>query len=179
MKPTYGLVSRYGLIAFASSLDQIGPITRNVEDSALLLEAISGHDPKDSTSLDIPVKKYNIKKGVKGLRIGVPKEYFMEGLDPEIENNVRTVLKKLENEGAVIVDVSLPHSDYAVPTYYIVATAEASSNLERFDGVKYAVSPMEWSIYGNMKEEDVRAIYRYLRTIKPISNKPPANIPSQ
>ena len=137
LKPTYGLVSRYGLIAFASSLDQIGPITRNVEDSALLLEAISGHDPKDSTSLDIPVKKYNIKKGVKGLRIGVPKEYFMEGLDPEIENNVRTVLKKLENEGAVIVDVSLPHSDYAVPTYYIVATAEASSNLERFDGVKY------------------------------------------
>lgn len=137
MKPTYGLVSRYGLIAFASSLDQIGPITRTVEDNTMLLKAISGFDPLDSTSLDLKPSDYKLDKSVRGLRIGVPKEYFMEGMDPEVEQNFRDLLKKLSDNGAKIVDISLPHSDYAVPTYYIIATAEASSNLERFDGVKY------------------------------------------
>lgn len=137
MKPTYGLVSRYGLVAFASSLDQIGPITRNVEDNALLLSAIAGYDNKDSTSLDLPVKKYNIKKDSKNLKIGIPKEYFISGMDKEVEENIHCVIEKLEKNGDVIVEISLPHTDYAVPAYYIVATAEASSNLERFDGVKY------------------------------------------
>jgi aspartyl-tRNA(Asn)/glutamyl-tRNA(Gln) amidotransferase subunit A len=137
MKPTYGLVSRYGLVAFASSLDQIGPITRDTEDCALMLSAMSGHDPLDSTSLDRAPENYVLKGDVKNKRIGVPKEFFMSGLDPEIESNIKNTLKKLESAGAKIVEVSLPHSQYAVPTYYIVATAEASSNLERFDGVKY------------------------------------------
>jgi aspartyl-tRNA(Asn)/glutamyl-tRNA(Gln) amidotransferase subunit A len=137
LKPTYGLVSRYGLVAFASSLDQIGPITRTVEDSALLLSAISGHDRLDSTSLSIPPKKYALKEGLKDVRLGVPKEYFISGMDQEVKDNINATLKKCEEAGAKIVEVSLPHSSYAVPTYYIVATAEASSNLERFDGVKY------------------------------------------
>jgi aspartyl-tRNA(Asn)/glutamyl-tRNA(Gln) amidotransferase subunit A len=139
MKPTYGLVSRYGLVAFASSLDQIGPITRSVEDCALLLGSLTGHDERDSTSLDIPAKDYKIKPDVKGLRIGIPQEYFIEGMDPEVRKNVEDTCGRLEKLGAKIVDISLPHSDYAVPAYYIVATAEASSNLERFDGVKYGL----------------------------------------
>lgn len=137
MKPTYGLVSRYGLVAFASSLDQIGPITRNTEDCALLLTAMCGHDPLDSTSLDRKPEKYELKGDVKNKRIGVPREFFTSGLDKEIEGNIRSTLKKLESAGARIEEISLPNSPYAVPTYYIVATAEASSNLERFDGVKY------------------------------------------
>ncbi len=137
LKPTYGLVSRYGLVAFASSLDQIGPITRTVQDAALLLSAMSGHDPRDSTSLEIPQKKYELTGSLKGKKIGVPREFFGSGLDPEIESSVRKVLEKMEANGARIEDVSLPHSAYAVPTYYIVATAEASSNLERYDGIKY------------------------------------------
>ena len=139
MKPTYGRVSRYGLIAFASSLDQIGPFAHSVEDCARLLEVISGHDPKDSTSVDLPVPAYSktVNDPVKELRIGVPKEFFTDGLDAEVEQAVRTALKEYEKHGATIVDVSLPHSPYALAAYYIVAPAEASSNLARYEGMHY------------------------------------------
>lgn len=139
LKPTYGRVSRYGLVAFASSLDQIGPITKNVTDSAIMLNAISGHDRFDSTSAPVDVPDYAKALGqdIKGLKIGIPKEYFIEGMDREIEDSVRTAIKKLESLGAEIVEVSLPHSEYAVAAYYIIATSEASSNLARYDGVKY------------------------------------------
>jgi aspartyl-tRNA(Asn)/glutamyl-tRNA(Gln) amidotransferase subunit A len=139
MKPTYGRVSRFGLVAFASSLDQIGPITRDVTDCAILLEAISGHDPRDSTSADIPVPAYtdSLKEGLKGVTVGVPSEYFVEGLDPDVEKVIRKGLEYLEQQGASIKGVSLPHTQYAVATYYIIAPAEASSNLSRYDGVKY------------------------------------------
>jgi aspartyl-tRNA(Asn)/glutamyl-tRNA(Gln) amidotransferase subunit A len=139
MKPTYGRVSRYGLVAFASSLDQIGPITKNVRDSAILLNIISGHDPLDSTSapLEAPDFTAAIGKDIKGMKIGVPKEYFIEGMDPEVEGAVREAVRKLESMGAVAVEVSLPHTGYAVAAYYILATSEASSNLARYDGVKY------------------------------------------
>lgn len=148
MKPTYGLVSRYGLVAFASSLDQIGPITRTTEDCAMILSAISGHDPLDATSLEKTAEKYNITDNVKNKKIGIPKEYFQTGIDKEVEQNVRDTIKKLEQAGAVIEEVSLPHSQYAVPTYYIVATAEASSNLERYDGVKYGFRADSKSLSG-------------------------------
>jgi aspartyl-tRNA(Asn)/glutamyl-tRNA(Gln) amidotransferase subunit A len=139
LKPTYGRVSRYGLVAFASSLDQIGPITKNVRDAALLLNIISGKDMKDSTSAPIDVPDFTAGLGQKitGLRIGIPKEYFIEGMDPEVETLVRAAIKQLETLGAVPVEVSLPHSGYAVATYYLLATSEASSNLARYDGVKY------------------------------------------
>jgi len=139
LKPTYGRVSRYGLIAFASSLDQIGPITKDVEDSALLMNIISGHDPLDSTSLNIPVPDYtrSLVNDIKGIKIGIPKEYFIEGLDNEVKNTIDEALNKLRSLGAEVKPVSLPHTEYAVPVYYIVATAEASSNLARFDGVQY------------------------------------------
>jgi aspartyl-tRNA(Asn)/glutamyl-tRNA(Gln) amidotransferase subunit A len=139
LKPTYGRVSRYGLVAFASSLDQIGPITKDVKDTALLLNVIAGHDPKDSTSANVPAPDFTkaLKKEVKGLKIGLPKEYFIEGMDPEVEKAIRGAVKTLEGLGAKVVEVSLPHSDYAVATYYILATSEASSNLARYDGVKY------------------------------------------
>jgi aspartyl-tRNA(Asn)/glutamyl-tRNA(Gln) amidotransferase subunit A len=139
LKPTYGRVSRYGLIAFASSLDQIGPITKDVEDAALLLGAIAGYDEMDSTSVNLPVPDYAklLTKDIKGLRIGVPKEYFIEGLDKEVEKTVRDAIALLRSLGAEVKDISLPHTEYAVGTYYIVATAEASSNLARFDGVQY------------------------------------------
>lgn len=139
MKPTYGRVSRYGLVAFASSLDQIGPITKNVADCALLLDIICGRDPLDSTSapIDVPDFKAAIGREIKGLRVGVPREYFIEGMDPEVEEAVRLAIKKFESLGAVPVDVSLPHAAYAVATYYVLATSEASSNLARYDGVKY------------------------------------------
>jgi len=139
MKPTYGRVSRYGLIAFASSLDQIGPVTLTVADAALLLGVIAGHDERDSTSVDTPVPDYygNLKQDIKGLKIGVPKEYFGVGLDPEVEAAVRLGCRQLADAGAQFADVSLPHTDYAVATYYLLATAEASSNLARYDGVKY------------------------------------------
>jgi aspartyl-tRNA(Asn)/glutamyl-tRNA(Gln) amidotransferase subunit A len=141
LKPTYGRVSRYGLIAFASSLDQIGPITKDVEDAALLLGVISGYDEMDSTSVDIPVPDYSrsLVKDVKGLRIGVPKEYFVKGLDREVELAVKESINVLKALGASIVDISLPHTDYAVSTYYIIGPAEASSNLARFDGVQYGL----------------------------------------
>ncbi|MCX5712202.1 MAG: Asp-tRNA(Asn)/Glu-tRNA(Gln) amidotransferase subunit GatA [Candidatus Omnitrophica bacterium] len=139
MKPTYGRVSRYGLIAFASSLDQIGPFTKDVADCALAMNIISGHDEMDSTSADIAVPDFtgSLGKDIKGLRIGIPKEYFVEGLDPEVKAGVEKAIEKLKSLGAVCEQVSLPHTKYAVPVYYIVATAEASSNLARFDGVQY------------------------------------------
>jgi len=139
MKPTYGRVSRYGLVAFASSLDQIGPITKDVTDCALLLNAISGHDPRDSTSVKIPAPDFTsaLTGEIRGLTIGVPAEYFVEGIQPEVEDAVRAALALLEGRGAVIKEVSLPHAGYAIATYYILATAEASSNLARYDGVKY------------------------------------------
>jgi len=139
LKPSYGRVSRYGLVAFASSLDQIGPFTHTVEDAALVLQAIAGHDPLDSTSLDLPVPDYSapLNDGVKGLKLGVPKEYFVEGMDPQVEARVRAAVEVYRGLGAEIVEVSLPHTKYAVADYYIIATAEASANLARFDGVRY------------------------------------------
>jgi aspartyl-tRNA(Asn)/glutamyl-tRNA(Gln) amidotransferase subunit A len=141
LKPTYGRVSRYGLVAFASSLDQIGPFTKTVRDAALLLGVISGHDPMDSTSVPREVPDYvaALERGVKGLRIGLPKEYFIPGMDREVETVVRAAIAKLESLGAEVVEISLPHTDYAVAVYYLVATAEASANLARFDGVRYGL----------------------------------------
>jgi aspartyl-tRNA(Asn)/glutamyl-tRNA(Gln) amidotransferase subunit A len=139
LKPTYGRVSRYGLVAFASSLDQIGPITKDVKDAAILMNVIAGHDPRDSTSANIAVPDFtqSLKKVVRGMKIGIPKEYFIEGMDPEVDKAVREAVKTLEGLGAQVVEVSLPHTGYAVATYYILATSEASSNLARYDGVKY------------------------------------------
>ncbi len=139
LKPTYGRVSRYGLIAFASSLDQIGPLTKDVEDAALVLGVIAGYDEMDSTSVDtkVPDYKKSLVKDIKGLRIGIPKEYFIEGIEPEVLKAVKDAIRLLESMGAVVKDVSLPHTEYAVSTYYIIAPAEASSNLARFDGVQY------------------------------------------
>lgn len=139
LKPSYGRVSRYGLVAFASSLDQIGPFTHTVEDAALVLQAMAGHDPLDSTSLDLPVPDYSatLNDGVRGLKLGVPKEYFVEGMDPQVEARVRAAIEVYRGLGAEIVEVSLPHTKYAVADYYIIATAEASANLARFDGVRY------------------------------------------
>jgi aspartyl-tRNA(Asn)/glutamyl-tRNA(Gln) amidotransferase subunit A len=137
--PTYGRVSRYGLIAFASSLDHIGPLTKTVKDAAIVLRTIAGRDPMDSTSADIPVPDYvaELERPVRGLKIGVAKEYLGEGLDKEIRSAIEAAIQKLARQGCEIVDVSLPHTKYAIPAYYIVATAEASSNLARFDGVRY------------------------------------------
>ncbi len=142
MKPTYGRVSRYGLIAFASSLDQIGPFARSVEDVALVLEAMAGHDPLDATSSDRPNDvRRDFDKGVKGMRLGLPREYFdVEGMEPGVNATVRAAIKALEEAGAEIVDVTLPHTDYGLAAYYIIAPAECSSNLARFDGVKYGLS---------------------------------------
>ncbi len=139
LKPTYGRVSRYGLVAYASSLDQIGPLTKEVRDAAILLKAIAGHDPKDSTSVDQPVPDYAAALGreLRGLKIGVPREYFGHGLDPEVEAAIRAALQTLKGLGADLLEVSLRHTEYAVATYYVVAVAEASSNLARYDGVKY------------------------------------------
>lgn len=140
LKPTYGRVSRYGLVAFASSLDQIGPFTKDVRDTATLLEVISGHDLRDSTSIPQPVPHYRgaLTGNIKGLKIGLAKEYMVGGLDPEVKASVDAAVKQLESMGAEIVEVSLPHTEYAVATYYIVATAEASANLARFDGIRYS-----------------------------------------
>ncbi|HEY8292567.1 MAG TPA: Asp-tRNA(Asn)/Glu-tRNA(Gln) amidotransferase subunit GatA [Thermomicrobiales bacterium] len=142
MKPTYGRVSRFGLIAFASSLDQIGPFARTVEDAAIILEAIAGHDPLDSTSLDVPVPSYRkaLTGDVRGVRLGVPAEYFIEGMQPEVEAAVRAAIDEFERLGAEIVPISLPYTKYALATYYIIAPAECSANLSRFDGVKYGYS---------------------------------------
>ena len=139
LKPTYGRVSRYGIVAFASSMDQVGPMTKDVRDAALLLEAIAAYDPADSTSVDRAVPQYAsaLTEGVKGLRLGIPKEYFVAGMQAEVERVVRTAIRELEKSGAVIEEISLPHTEYAVAVYYIVATAEASSNLARYDGMRY------------------------------------------
>ncbi len=140
LKPTYGRVSRYGLVAFASSLDQIGPITRNVSDAAFLLGAIAGHDPLDSTSINRPVPDYMKalqQKDLKRLRVGVPVEFFTEGLDPEVDHAVRFAIEELRRLGAGVKEIRLPRTDAAVAVYYVIATAEASSNLARFDGVKF------------------------------------------
>src|SRR3954470_1626351 len=139
LMPTYGRVSRYGLIAFASSLDHIGPLTKTVKDAAILLKVIAGHDPLDSTSADLPVTDYeaDLAKHVSGLKIGVPKEYFGEGLDDEVRAAVEAGIAKLRSAGCTIIPISLPHTAYAIPTYYVIATAEASANLARYDGVRY------------------------------------------
>lgn len=139
LKPTYGRVSRYGLVAFASSLDQIGPFAKTVEDAALLLQVISGHDPMENTSRPVEVPDYTaaLNRPVKGLRIGIPREYFTEGMDPEVQSAIRAAIDWFANQGAQVVDISLPHTSAAIAVYYIIATAEASANLARFDGVRY------------------------------------------
>ncbi len=139
MKPTYGRVSRFGLVAFASSLDQIGPMTKDVEDAAIIMNAVAGHDPLDSTCADLPTPDYTegLDDGVDGLTIGVAKEFFTEGIDPEVERHINQTISILEKNGAKIEEISLPHTKYAVPVYYVLAPAEASSNLARYDGVKY------------------------------------------
>lgn len=141
VKPTYGRVSRYGLIAFASSLDQIGPITKDVTDAALLLKIIAGYDEKDSTSVDLPVPDYlkSLTGDVRGIKIGIPREFFVEGMDPEVKKAIFEAIEVLKQAGAQFSEVSLPHSQYSVATYYIIATAEASSNLARYDGVRYGL----------------------------------------
>jgi aspartyl-tRNA(Asn)/glutamyl-tRNA(Gln) amidotransferase subunit A len=139
VKPTYGRVSRYGVIAFASSLDQVGPIARTVEDAALVLEAIAGHDPLDATSIPEPAPRCTeaLGRGVAGLKVGVPDEYFIPGMEPEVEQAVRAAIDELARLGAEVVRVSLPHTRHAVAAYYLIAPAEASSNLARYDGVRY------------------------------------------
>jgi aspartyl-tRNA(Asn)/glutamyl-tRNA(Gln) amidotransferase subunit A len=141
IKPTYGRVSRYGVIAYASSLDQVGPMTRTVRDAALLLEGIAGHDRLDSTSVPHAVPRYSetLDAGIKGLRVGLPREYFVEGMQSDVADAVRAAVRHLESLGAAVEDVSLPHTDYAIPAYYLIATAEASSNLARYDGTRYGL----------------------------------------
>jgi aspartyl-tRNA(Asn)/glutamyl-tRNA(Gln) amidotransferase subunit A len=159
LKPSYGRVSRYGLVAFASSLDQIGPLTQSVEDAAMILQAIAGFDPADSTCLDVPVPDYltDLNAGVKGLKLGVPKEYFGDGIDPGVRKNVEAAIQKLAAQGAEIIGISLPHTEHAVATYYVIAPAEASSNLSRFDGIRYghrAANPADiLDLYKKSREE--------------------------
>ena len=159
LKPTYGLVSRYGLVAFASSLDQIGPITKDVTDSAMLLNVITGHDEKDSTSVDIEKKDYTtaLVKDVKGLKIGVPKEYFGEGINEEVKASVKQAIKKYKEMGAIVEECSLDIADESLAVYYIIACAEASSNLGRFDGIRYGYRTSNFSnlkdIYKNSRSE--------------------------
>jgi len=153
LKPTYGRVSRYGVIAYASSLDQVGPLARDVADVAVLLQAIAGHDAADSTASPRPVPSYAaaLDGKVKGLRLGLPREYFVEGMQPEVESAVRAAVDHLANLGAIIEPVSLPHTEYAIATYYLIATAEASSNLARYDGVRYGLREAR-AVLGEMYE---------------------------
>jgi aspartyl-tRNA(Asn)/glutamyl-tRNA(Gln) amidotransferase subunit A len=139
LKPTYGRVSRFGVIAYASSLDQVGPITRDVTDCAIMLGAVAGYDPKDSTSVNLPVPDYSrsLNKDIKGLKVGLPREYFIEGLDPSVKKAMDESIAVYKGLGAEFTEISLPHTDYAVATYYLIATAEASSNLARYDGVRF------------------------------------------
>ncbi len=159
LKPTYGRVSRYGLVAFASSLDQIGPMTRYVEDAALLMNIISGYDRRDSTSVpeDVPDFLSEIKKDVKGLRVGLPKEFFIEGLDSKVKEIIMDAVKLLEREGIVVEEISLPHTKYAIEAYYIIAPSEASSNLARYDGVRYGYRAAEYTdledMYSRTRDE--------------------------
>jgi len=158
LKPTYGRVSRYGLVAYASSLDQIGPLTLNAEDAAIAMNVIAGHDLKDSTSADIPVPDYSADLGeeIKGMKIGVPKEYFKTGIDAEVNSSVKNALNQLQNIGAEVVEISLPHTDYAIATYYIVATAEASSNLARYDGIHYGARANDTSSLADVYKKSRR-----------------------
>ena len=157
--PTYGRVSRYGLIAFASSLDRIGPFAANVRDAATVLGVIAGHDPMDATSSPLPVPDYtaDLDKGVRGMKLGVPSEYFAEGLDPEVRSAIESGIEKLRAAGAEIVSISLPHTRYAIPAYYVIATAEASSNLARFDGIRYG--------FRAPKSDTLAAMYRRTRDL--------------
>jgi aspartyl-tRNA(Asn)/glutamyl-tRNA(Gln) amidotransferase subunit A len=161
VKPTYGRVSRFGLVAFASSLDQVGPFATTVRGAARVLSVIAGHDPNDATSLDAPVADYEAACGgsVRGLRIGVPREYFARGLDPEVEARVRAAIARLEADGATVKPVSLPHTSHAVATYYVVATAEASSNLARLDGVRYGLRIEPGARAGGGVADAVQAMY--------------------
>ena len=158
LKPTYGRVSRYGLVAYASSLDQIGPITKDVTDCALIMKVISGYDKMDSTSVNLGVPDYlkSCQAGIKDLKIGVPKEYFIEGIDREVKDALDKALKIFEKLGARIEEVSLPHTEYSLPTYYLIATAEASSNLARYDGVQYG--------YRTEDYEDLSSMYQKTRS---------------
>ncbi len=153
LKPTYGRVSRYGLIAFASSLDQVGVLTKDVTDAAIMLGAIAGHDPRDGTSMDLPVPDYTaaLTGDVRDVRLGVPEAYFIEGLQPEVEEAVRTAVETLAELGAEVCPVSLPHTDYALPVYYLIAPAEASANLARYDGVRYGLRAESESLDGLYK----------------------------
>lgn len=158
LKPTYGRVSRYGLVAFASSLDQVGPLTRDVRDCALMLNCIAGYDEKDSTSVKTVMQDFTdcLEEGVKGMKVGVPKEYFGEGLDNEVEKTINSTIELLRESGAEIVDVSLPHTNYCVAAYYLIAPAEASSNLARYDGVVYG--------YRDMQAESLMEMYKETRS---------------
>jgi len=158
LKPTYGRVSRFGLIAFGSSLDQAGPLTKDVYDAALLMNVIAGYDARDSTSVDIEVPDYtrSLTNDLTGITVGVPKEYFIEGIDPEVETAVREALKVMEGLGAKTIDISLPHSEHALAAYYLIAPAEASSNLARYDGVKYG--------YRSTQDENLLAMYKKTRS---------------
>ena len=158
LKPTYGLVSRFGLVAFASSLDQIGPITKDVEDAAILLNIIAGHDQKDTTSANVEKKDYckALKNDVKGLKIGVPKEYFGEGINPEVKEKISEAIEEYKKLGAIVEECSIDVADYALATYYIIACAEASSNLGRFDGIRYG--------YRTKNFENLKDIYRNSRS---------------
>lgn len=157
LKPSYGRVSRFGVVAYASSLDQVGPCTKDVRDCALLLDVIAGYDPRDSTSVNRPTPGYttHLEQGVSGLRIGIPQQYFVEGMQPEVETAVRDAIAQLQDLGAEVRPVSLPHTEYAVATYYIIAMAEASSNLARYDGVRYGHRAAE--------VEDLGDLYRTTR----------------
>ncbi len=159
IKPTYGRVSRYGLVAFASSLDQVGPMARSVEDCALMLDVITGYDPKDSTSIqrEGTAARTALVEGVKGIKIGVPKEYFVDGLDLEVRNTIEDAITVLRKEGAEIIEVSLPHTEYCVAAYYLIASAEASSNLARYDGVAYG--------YRNDTGENLAEMYQKTRSM--------------
>jgi len=158
LKPTYGRVSRYGLVAFASSLDQIGPLTKDVRDAALVMNVIARYDPRDSTSVNLPTPDYTeaLVPDIEGLRVGVPREYFIEGMQPGVEAAVRAAIEKLAELGAEVEEVSLPHTDYSLPTYYLIAPAEASANLARYDGVKYGLSCSDagdiWDAYRKTRQ---------------------------
>ncbi|HMK66074.1 MAG TPA: Asp-tRNA(Asn)/Glu-tRNA(Gln) amidotransferase subunit GatA [Thermodesulfobacteriota bacterium] len=158
MKPTYGRVSRFGLVAFASSLDQIGPLTKDVTDCAVLMNCLAGYDPKDSTSVPQPVPDYcaGLSKGVKGLTLGIPRQYFVAGMDPDVEKAVRQAISVLETLGATCREIEMPHTEYAIATYYIIATAEASSNLARYDGVKYG--------FRSSQERNLMEMYQQTRS---------------
>lgn len=158
LKPSYGRVSRYGLVAFASSLDQIGPLTNSVSDAAVMLKTIAGFDPKDATSVNKPVPDYSLalKKDIKGLKLGVPKEYFAKGISPEVESAVRNSIEVLKKEGAEIVDISLPHTEHAIACYYIIAPAECSANLARFDGIRYG--------HRSKEAKELKDLYEHSRT---------------